>query len=108
MLEGQMEVDYLLTPELPILQANSTLPDHCYNDAQTKSQTCGCQGEGEQGKEDWEFGVSRCKLLYIYIGWINNKILLYSTGNHSLASGTIMEKNVKKNIYHLYIHICMY
>ena len=65
MLEGQMAVDYLLTPELPILQANSTLPraaplfylltnnpDHCYSDAQTKSQTCGCQGEGEWGKED--------------------------------------------------------
>ena len=29
---------------------------------------------------DWEFGISRCKLLYI--GWINNKVLLYSTGNH--------------------------
>ena len=28
---------------------------------------------------DWESGVSRCKLLYI--GWINNKVLLYSTGN---------------------------
>ena len=28
---------------------------------------------------DWEFGISRCKLLYI--GWINNKAVLYSTGN---------------------------
>ena len=28
---------------------------------------------------DWEFGVSICKLLYI--GCINNKILVYSTGN---------------------------
>ena len=78
MLEGQMAVDYLLTPESPILWASPTLPraatlfylltnnpDHCYNDAQTKRQTCGCQGEGEWGKEDWEFGVSRCKLLYI-------------------------------------------
>ena len=27
-----------------------------------------------------EFGVSRCKLLYIY--WINNEVLLYSTGNY--------------------------
>ena len=26
---------------------------------------------------EWEFGVSRCR----YIGEINNKILLYSTGN---------------------------
>ena len=30
---------------------------------------------------DWEFGVSRCRLLYIYIEWISNKVLLYSTGN---------------------------
>ena len=28
---------------------------------------------------DREFGVGRCKLLHI--GWINNKVLLYSTGN---------------------------
>ena len=28
---------------------------------------------------DQEFGAGRCKLLYI--GWINNKVLLYSTGN---------------------------
>ena len=29
---------------------------------------------------DWESGTSRCKLLYIK--WINNKVLLYSTGNY--------------------------
>ena len=28
----------------------------------------------------WEFGVSRYKLLYI--GWISNKVPLYSTGNY--------------------------
>ena len=33
-------------------------------------------GEGTE----WEAGVSRCKLLYIE--WINNKVLLYSTGNY--------------------------
>ena len=32
---------------------------------------------GERGGMDWELGVSRCKL--VYTGWINNKILLYST-----------------------------
>ena len=31
------------------------------------------------GDENWEFGIIRCKLLYI--GWIN-KVLLYSTGNY--------------------------
>ena len=35
--------------------------------------------EGEQG-EDRQFGVSRYKLLYME--WINNKVLLYSTGNY--------------------------
>ena len=37
------------------------------------------KGEGVGRGTDWEFGISRCKLLYI--GWINNKVLLYSTGN---------------------------
>ena len=32
--------------------------------------------EGRGGK-DWEFGISRCKLLFI--GWITNKVLLYNT-----------------------------
>ena len=29
---------------------------------------------------DWESGISRCRLLYME--WINNKALLYSTGNY--------------------------
>ena len=37
-------------------------------------QTFGCQG---WGWVDWEFGISRCKVLYI--GWIN-KVLLNNTG----------------------------
>ena len=63
--------------------------------------TCGCQGGGEcGGVKGWEFGVSRCKLLYI--GCINNKVLLYSTGNYiQYPVINIMEKNMKKNI-------CMY
>ena len=36
-------------------------------------------GEGSWGKGDWEFGISKCKLLYT--GWISNKVLLCSTGN---------------------------
>ena len=30
---------------------------------------------------DWEFGISRCKLLHRE--WIDNKVLLYSTENYS-------------------------
>ena len=37
-------------------------------------------GKGSRGGQEWEFGTSRGKLLYI--GWINNKVLLYSTGNY--------------------------
>ena len=46
-----------------------------------REQTCGCQGGKGWERKDWEFGISRCKLEYI--GWINNKILLYSTGNYT-------------------------
>ena len=37
------------------------------------------KGEGSGGGIDWELGISRCKL--VYVEWINNKVLLYSTGN---------------------------
>ena len=37
------------------------------------------EGEGNGEGKDWEFGMSRCKLLYIE--WINNKAL-YCTGNY--------------------------
>ena len=38
--------------------------------------------KGERGRSgmDWELGVSKCKLLYLK--WINNKVILYSTGNY--------------------------
>ena len=38
------------------------------------------KGEGVGGEMEWEVEVSRCKLLHIE--WINNKVLLYSTGNY--------------------------
>ena len=40
-----------------------------------REQTCSCQGSGM----DWEFGIHRCKL--VYIGCIN-KGLLYGTGDY--------------------------
>ena len=36
--------------------------------------------EGVWGGKAWEFGISRCKLLYIE--WINSRVLLYNTGNY--------------------------
>ena len=58
--------------------------------------------------KDGEYGRSRCKLLYI--GWINNKVLLSITGNH--IQYLIIHhkgKECKKWIYiYIYIYICMY
>ena len=45
-----------------------------------RAQTGGCQGGGGGRGMDWEFGISRCKL--VYTEWINNEVLLYSTGNY--------------------------
>ena len=36
------------------------------------------------GGMNWEFGVSRCKL--VYTEWINNKVLLYSTGQYPVIN----------------------
>ena len=30
-----------------------------------RKQTCGCQGGGGGKAFDWEFGVSRCKVLHL-------------------------------------------
>ena len=45
-----------------------------------REQTCGCQGGGRWGGMDFEFGLSSCKLLYTK--QINNKVLLYNTGDY--------------------------
>ena len=45
-----------------------------------KTDLCLQRGSRDWGGKDWEFGISRCKLLCI--GWINSKVLLYSTGNY--------------------------
>ena len=61
-----------------------------------RDQTCGCQGRGGGGEGmDCEFGISRCKLLHIE--WINNKVLLYSTGNY--IQYPVIKHNEKEYIY---------
>ena len=42
---------------------------------------------------NWEFGISRYKL--VYVGWIKNKVLLYSTGNYSQYP--VINHNGKEN-----------
>ena len=45
-----------------------------------RDQICGCQGGGGESGMDWEFGVSRCKILHLE--WISTRVLLYGTGNY--------------------------
>lgn len=59
--------------------------------------------EGERGERDWEFGISRCKLLYIE--WINNNVLLYSTGNHIQYCINISIKLKWKQFFLLYFNL---
>ena len=67
-----------------------------------REQTCGCQGGGGCGEGmDWEFGVSRCKLLHTE--WISNKALLHSTGNYIQYSGINHNgKEYKKECVYMY------
>ena len=55
----------------------------------------------------WEFGISRRKLLSI--GWINNKVLLWSTGNY--IPYPIINHNGKeyeKEYIYIFIYIYIY
>ena len=59
-----------------------------------REQTYGCQ----RGGKDWEFGISRCKL--VYIEWINSKVRLYSTENYiQYLVINHNEKDIKQNVY---------
>ena len=60
------------------------------------------KAEGGWGGMDREFGFSSCKL--VCIGWINNKVLLYSTGNYMQYS--VKKHNVKAYVYVIYMCVC--
>ena len=53
---------------------------HRNRNTDTERRAVVASGEQSGEGQDWEFGISRCKLLCI--GWINNKVLLYSIGNY--------------------------
>ena len=67
-------------------------------------QTCGYQ-RGKGGGINWEFGINRCTLLYIK--QINNKDLLYSTGNY-IQYLVITYNGKESEKEYIYIYICMY
>ena len=61
------------------------------------------KGEGEGNGLDWEFGVSRYKLLRLE--WINNNVLWYiAQGTISNLLGQVMEKNIKKDCVYVYMY----
>ena len=58
-------------------------------------------GSRRWGGIDWEFGVNRCKL--VYIGWINIKILPCSTGNYIQYPVINHNKSMKKEYIYNWI-----
>ena len=63
-------------------------------------------GVGGRKGMDWEIGISRCKLLYIE--WINNKVLVYSTGNYiQYYVITYQGKESQKVYIHKSVCVCM-
>ena len=59
--------------------------------------------QAQGGGMDWEFGISRCQL--VYVGLINNKVLPYSTGNYICYPGTNHDgKEYKKEYIYMHIH----
>ena len=61
------------------------------------------KGEEERKGWIWDFGISRCKLLYVE--WINHKILLYSKG--SIIQYPVINNNGKEDERE-YTYVCMY
>ena len=59
------------------------------------------KGEGFGGGMEWEAGVSRCKLLYME--WINNKLLLSSTGNY--IQYPMINHNGKEYKKRMYVYV---
>ena len=58
------------------------------------------KGQGVERGMDWEFGINRCKLLYIK--WINNEVLLNNTGNY--IQYLVMNHNRKERVC-IYIYL---
>ena len=57
---------------------------------------------GGLGGRVWELGISRCKPLYP-LEWINNRVLLYSTGNY--IQYPVINHNGKE--YEKNVYICI-
>ena len=61
-----------------------------FNQVRHRDQTCGVKGERLSGGMDWEFGVSRCKLLHA--GWINNRSYCLALGYPGLKHNSELKQ----------------
>ena len=64
------------------------------------------KGEGVGGGMEQVFGISRYKLLYT--GWINNKVILYRTGNY--IQYPVINHNGKEyeqEYIYMYMYVCI-
>ena len=82
------------------------------NEAVYKTETdrdaenrCVVAAVGHGRRTEWEFTISRCKLLYI--GWKNNEVLQYNTGNHTQYS-VIHHCEKEHHKEYTYINKCIY
>ena len=97
--ERQRQIPYDFTSVWNLIYGTNE-PCHRKENHGHGEQTCGClEGGGGSGR-DWEFGVNRCKLLHLE--WVNNGILLYSTGNN-VWSLVMEHDNVRKKNLYVYV-----
>jgi len=66
------------TPSFQKVQLNFTVTNLFYSQ-DIENRLVAAKGEGDRGGREWEFGISRGKLLYIK--WINRRPY-YITGNY--------------------------
>ena len=71
-----------------------------------RKQACGCQGGGDWGRNEWEDGVSRCKLLYI--GWIKKKVPQGLTHTGDYIQYPVINHNGKEYIKKECVCVCVY
>ena len=70
-----------------------------------REQTCGCQGGcGGRRRRNWELGFSRGRLLHTE--WLNNEVLLYSTGKYMQYPVTNYNGEDEFNVPHAITYSC--
>ena len=79
-LEREIQIPYDITSLCNLKYDPNELIHGTETDSQ-REKTPGGQEGGDRGGMDWESGISRCKLLYTKR--VDNKVLLYSTGDYS-------------------------